>query len=161
MALGPCMNTGRARRMATLKAIAFGSMAILVLAEHAQGQQCLHRSDESAKERLRRQAAVKFVDDVNVAQARRQRETGRYASLADIQAATAPLGFVPRLVLDQFGYAIKVIDALDPCGFALFSDERAVVFEAHPTAVERQTPEAPPPSQAPGDDGARQSASDR
>jgi hypothetical protein len=62
--------------------------------------------------------------------------------------------------LDQFGYAIKVIDALDPCGFALFSDERAVVFEAHPTAVERQTPEAPP-SQAPGDDGARRSASDR
>ena len=27
----------------------------------AQGQQCLHRSDESAAERLRRQAAVKFV----------------------------------------------------------------------------------------------------
>ena len=160
MALGPCMNTHRkgAREWQDWKAIAFGSMAILVLAEHAQGQQCLHRSDESAGERLRRQAAVKFVDDVNVAQARRQRETGRYASLADIQqAATAPLGFVPRLVLDQFGYAIKVIDALDPCGFALFSDERAVVFEAHPTAVERKSPEGAPPS----DDGARPPAPDR
>jgi hypothetical protein len=126
--------------MATLKAIAFGSMVIVGLAEHAQGQQCLHRSDESAGERLRRQAAVKFVDDVNVAQARRQRETGRYAALADVhQAATAPLGFVPRLVFDQFGYAIEVIDALDPCGFALFSDERAVVFEAYPTAREPKT----------------------
>jgi hypothetical protein len=124
--------------MATLKAIAFG-IVIVGLAEHAQAQQCLHQSNESAGERLRRQAAVKFVDAVNLAQARRQRDTGRYASLADIQqAAAAPLGFVPRLVLDQFGYAIRVTDALDPCGFALFSDERAVVFEAHPTAVERK-----------------------
>lgn len=61
----------------------------------AQGQQCLHRSDESAAERLRRQAAVKFVDDVNIAQARRQRATGKYASLVDMrQGAAAPLGFV-------------------------------------------------------------------
>lgn len=147
--------------MATLKVIALASIVIGGIAEHAHGQQCLHRSDESAGERSRRQAAVKFVDDVNVVQARRQRETGRYASLADIQQAhTAPLGFVSRLVLDQFGYVIRVVDALDPCGFALFSDERGVVFEAHPTAVQRTAPEAGPPSQLPGREDERMSVAD-
>jgi hypothetical protein len=64
---------------------------------------------------------------------------GPWASLSGRSnaAAAAPLGFVPRLVLDQVGYAIRVTNALDPCRFALFSDERAVVFEADPRAVER------------------------
>jgi hypothetical protein len=147
--------------MATLKAIAFGTIAIVGLAEHAQGQQCLHRSDESAGERLRRQAAVKFIDDVNIAQARRQRETGRYALLAEVQqGAIAPLGFVPRLLMDRFGYAIKVVDALDPCGFALFSDERGVVFEAHPTAREPTTERSGHPDAGETDNVERPPAND-
>src|SRR5687767_8629032 len=123
--------------MATWKMIACVSMVIVGLTEHVQGQRCLHRADESAREYSRRQAAVKFIAEVNAAQTRRQKETGRYATLAEIQrASTAPLGFVPRLVLDQFGYVIKLVDALDPCGFVLFSDEGGVVFEAYPATVE-------------------------
>jgi hypothetical protein len=57
--------------MATLKIIVISSLVIVGLAEHApeaQGQQCRHRSDGSTVERLRRQAAVKYVAEVNAAQ---------------------------------------------------------------------------------------------
>ena len=122
--------------MATLKMIAFTITAIVALTGDARGQHCRHGDDESAGEHLRRDAAVKFIAEVNAAQTRRHGETGRYSTLAELQqASTPPLGFVPRVVVDQFGYALKVVDALDPCRFALFSDEGGVVFEAHPTMI--------------------------
>ena len=132
--------------MATLRVMALAVSMGFVLKGDAlgQGQQCLHSGDESVGERLRRQAAVDFVVELNAAQTRQQRATGRYASLGEIrQAASAPLGFVPRLVADQFGYIIKVVDALDPCGFALFSDERGVVFEAQPSTLAVSAPSLP------------------
>jgi hypothetical protein len=137
--------------MATVKVMALAvSIAFVVLTEGALGQQCLHRADESAEQRSRRQMAVNFVVELNAAQTRQQRETGRYASLAEIrQSTTAPLGFVPRLVIDQFGYMIKVTDALDSCGFTLFSDEHGVVFEAQPTTVERKPSRSGLPTENP------------
>ena len=135
--------------MATLRVMTLAASMGLVLTGDALGQQCLHREDESAGERLRRQAAVDFVVELNAAQTRQQRETGRYASLAEVRQSTnAPLGFVPRLVVDQFGYMVKVIDMFDPCGFALFSDERGVVFEAQPTTL-LTSPRPEPPSEIP------------
>jgi hypothetical protein len=137
--------------MATPKVISLLVSVVLVsLAEEALGQPCLHKEDESAGERSRRQAAVQFVIDINAAQARAQRETGRYASLSGIrQSTSAPLGFVPRIVVDQFGYIVKLTDALDACGFAIFSDERGVVFEAHPTALQPRAELSSAPSEKP------------
>jgi hypothetical protein len=127
--------------------VALTSLFVLGPTAHAQDRQCLHRADESAGDRSRRHTAVAFVAAVNAAQARHQREAGAYASLGEIKpAGNAPLGFVPRLILNPFGYAIKVVDTLDPCGFAVFSDERGVVFEAHPTAIELERGEPHSPS---------------
>jgi hypothetical protein len=148
--------------MATLRVVALAASIGFLLTAEAQGQQCLHRGEESAGERLRRQAAVDFVVELNAAQTRQQRETGRYASLAEVrQSTTAPLGFVPRLVVDQFGYMIKVTDALDPCGFALFSDERGVVFEALPTTLEPSHPRPGLPTEGPASKDDRTPLSDR
>lgn len=133
--------------MATLRVMTLAVSMGLVLTGGALGQQCLHRGDESTAERLRRQAAVDFVVELNAAQTRQQRETGRYASLAEVrQSANAPLGFVPRLVVDRFGYMVKVIDMFDPCQFALFSDERGVVYEAQTTTL-RTSPRTEQPSE--------------
>jgi hypothetical protein len=63
--------------------------------------------------------------------------------------------------VDQFGYMIKVTDALDPCGFALFSDERGVVFEALPTTLELKSPRPALPTEGPASKDDRTPLSDR
>ena len=125
-----------ARRWATGLII---SCAVVVSAAEAPGQQCLHAVGETTVERSRRETAVDFVAGVNAAQKRWHREMGEYGSLHELrQSSASPLGFVPRLVVDQFGYALRVTDTLDPCSFSLFSDELGIVFEAHPTLLERK-----------------------
>ena len=50
---------------------------------------------------------------------------------------SAPVGFIPKLLFDQWSYVVSLKDYFDACGFALFSDERGVIYEAHPRAVAR------------------------
>jgi hypothetical protein len=112
------------------------TIALVLLATDTEGQHCLHGGNESPEKRLRRRATVGFVADVNGAHSQWHRETGKYASLGELrQSYGAPFGFVPGLVVDQFGYALKVTDALDPSSFSFFSDERGIIFEAHPVTV--------------------------
>jgi len=40
------------------------------------------------------------------------------------------VGFVPRLIVNQWGYLISLKDIFDVCGFALFSDEQGVIYES-------------------------------
>jgi hypothetical protein len=72
---------------------------------------------------------------VHAAQSLSQRERGTYAPFdAARDLRDIPVGFVPRLVFDRWSYIISVKDVLDPCGFALFSDEHGLIYEAHPNA---------------------------
>lgn len=111
-----------------------GAAALLVAAS-APAQQCQGVAPESAGQRERWEAAVRFVQEVNVAQARVHTEVGEYVSLAEAtNLATVPAGFVPRLTIDQLSYAISLKDLFDPCGFALFSDHEGTIYEARPVA---------------------------
>ena len=97
-------------------------------------------SDEHA----RRQAAVEYVVAVNAAQARAQQQVGRYVSLSELGGLpSVPVGFVPRIITDQWSYAAIVKDVFDACGFALLSDERGVIYEAQPRTVRSQGSNAP------------------
>ncbi len=110
-------------------------LMLLVLARAAEAQQCLHAADESASERARREAAVAFVDRLNAAQKNAQATQGAYVALSDaVSLGDVPLGFVPRLTFDRWSYAVSLKDLFDPCGFALFSDQDGVVYEARPAA---------------------------
>lgn len=127
--------------MASTSTVATGlGVTLLLMSVPAQAQRCLHGVTESAGERSRRQAAVRFVEELNSVQVRQHQQQGRYAALSEVrETSSAPVGFVPRLIFDRFGYLLKVTDLFDPCGFALFSDEQGVVFEAYPSALSRRT----------------------
>jgi len=43
-----------------------------------------------------------------------------------------PVGFVPKLMTDQWSYVMSLTDLFDPCGAAMFLDERGVVYHGHP-----------------------------
>lgn len=99
-------------------------------------QECLHKADESADQGTRRQAAIRYLAEVNAAQTRSQQERGRYLPLNEVLGIDhTPVGFLPRLLFDHWAYLISLKDFFDPCGFTLFSDERGVIYESHPTAI--------------------------
>jgi hypothetical protein len=52
---------------------------------------------------------------------------------------SSPIGFVPRLTVDQWGYTIFLKDTLDSCGFGLASDQDGVIYEVRPVSADRLT----------------------
>jgi hypothetical protein len=111
------------------------AFAIVWLPAVASGQQCVDPIEVSFQQRARRDTAIRFMQVVNALEARSHKERGTYVSLYENGAPTAPVGFVPRLVFDRWGYLIIVKDLFDSCGFALNSDEHGVVYEARPTTL--------------------------
>jgi hypothetical protein len=86
-------------------------------------------------------AAVATAFVLASSQARSHREIGRYVPLEPSWVlSVVPVGFVPRLVLDQWGYLLSVKDLFDPCGFTLFSDEQGRIYTAHPAALDEMQP---------------------
>jgi hypothetical protein len=109
-------------------ALAFG--ASLLLSARSQ-QQCLHGPAEQAEQQNRRQAGVMFLRQVNNAESA-SRRSGRYGELSELHIATPPDGFTARVVADQTGYSVSLKDRVDPCHFAMFSDQDGVIFQANP-----------------------------
>lgn len=107
-----------------------------------QAKGCLHGADETAEERTRRQRAIGAARAVNTAQfgqpgaAKRQFLT--HAELAALPQQSNRLNFAPdaeilagwRLTLDRTGegYWFMIRDTTDPCGFAVFSNQEAVIY---------------------------------
>lgn len=124
------------RRHRTPASFYLAAVLLLAYAQAAAAQQCLHGPDESASERRRREEALQFVVRVNAAQMAALQAQGAYVALADaVPAGEVPLGFVPRLTVDRWSYAISVKDLFDPCGFAVFSDQDGRVYEGRPAAL--------------------------
>ena len=125
----------KARIMAGVGALI--TVGALVAAADFQAQRCLHGADESVDQRARRQAAIRYLRDVNAAEARLHQQRGTYGSLVEAEATgfrNVPFGFVARLTFDRWSYAIILKDVLDPCGFSFFADQDNVIYEAHPIA---------------------------
>jgi hypothetical protein len=80
----------------------------------------------------RRQAAVRFVREVNTAQARFQAQNKRYGQIADLATGAEPAGFRAQLTTDGTTYSLSVKDTVDTCHFALFSDEQGLIYTARP-----------------------------
>ena len=67
-------------------------------------------------------------------------------------SCSVPVGFVPKLLFDQWSHVLSVKDFFDPCGRALFSEERGIVYEAYPHSPASRTSGGPTkvPSQGDG-----------
>lgn len=116
--------------MPTLRTLII-TMAMLLTSAGAHGEECLPQ-DIDAASRVRRDVALAYLSAVNSAQLQQQRQRGKYAPLNELtNMPSAPVGFVPKLLIDRWSYIVTLKDYFDVCGFALFSDERGVIYEAH------------------------------
>jgi hypothetical protein len=82
----------------------------------------------------RRQRAIRVARQVNTAAAKGRDVDGKYHPLVHlIETKTIggpPVGFQMRLTTDGAEYVFWMKDTLDPCGFAIFSDENGVIYQA-------------------------------
>jgi hypothetical protein len=100
----------------------------------AQQPACLHGPSETSAQTGRRQAAVSFARQVNTTQAAARRQAQTYYALSDLHAGVPPVpdGFKAQLSTDGVSYVFSIKDTLDPCQWALFSDQEGVIYTAAP-----------------------------
>ena len=116
------------------------AVLLLVIGGPASGQnrKCLHGPDETPGNRTRREKAVELAHDINGAQqvARRLRprsDQGGYVPLEELRnVSPTPDGFRVQLQTDGTAYTFSIKDTLDPCLYAVFSDDSGDVYEATP-----------------------------
>ena len=109
---------------------------LLSLPTAAFTQTCLHGSNETAGERIRRERAITFARQVNAA----EKVPGpwidpqrRYRPLSELRnLPRVPAGFVVKLQTDGVSYTFSLKDSRDPCGFAVFSDQDGDVYASMP-----------------------------
>jgi hypothetical protein len=122
-------------------------LCALLTTSAAHAQQCLHGTDEAADQRARRLAGIRVIREVNAKQAELWKQQGKYGSINEVKSivAESPIGFVPRVTVDQWGYTIFLKDTLDSCGFGLASDQDGIIYEVRPVSTDRLTsyPETP------------------
>ena len=101
---------------------------------------CLHGAGETREERLLRQKAVELAVDINRAQGLARRfgprpGQGAYLPLDQLfNVPVPPEGFRVQLHTDGMTYLFSIKDTRDPCGYAVFSDQSADIYEAIPSA---------------------------
>jgi hypothetical protein len=111
---------------------------VLVLAGtgSAFAQTCLHGADETPANKTRREEALQVAVRINAQQAMslspnpRQRRYRPLQELSNIPAV--PTGFDLQFHTDGQTYVFSLKDRLDPCGYAIFSDQDRGVYEALP-----------------------------
>ena len=119
--------------------LAIGAAALVLLGSRAaSAQDCLHGQMESPANQARRQQAVRLARQINSAEAsfgimpRQIPSDQRYKPLDQLRVPAAPVGFQVMLHTDGRTYSFSLKDSQDPCGYALFSDQSGVIYEATP-----------------------------
>jgi hypothetical protein len=117
-----------------LKPILIGAL-LLILPAPVFAQACLHGSNETAGERMRREQAIVFARQLNAAEQAAAGLAARqgYRPLNELpNVPRIPTGFALKLQTDGTGYTFSLKDTRDPCGFAVFSDQDGDVYAATP-----------------------------
>jgi len=108
-------------------------MAILALGVAAGGRAaCLHGNDETPQQAKRRQDALRAVRYINTAENMGLEKAKRYLPLSQVPGVPVAAGFKLSLVADNKTYLLAAKDTQDACGFAYFTDETGLVYEAQP-----------------------------
>jgi hypothetical protein len=69
---------------------------------------------------------------INTAQARVSAQSKRYAPLAELPGVTIPDGFEAQVSTDGVSYTFSVKDVQDACKFAVFSDQKGIIYTGTP-----------------------------
>ncbi len=95
----------------------------------AQPRNCLHGANESESNRARRQQALRWIELVNRQQTSIRVRIGEFIRDIDVTGVDAvPTSWVSQIVASKTTYAVSVKDMTDPCRFAYFSDQGAIVY---------------------------------
>ena len=126
-------------KIGTIGVVVVMVLGFVVAATRAQdllvvAPRCLHDTDETQANRLRREDALTLARAINGAQGRAIERTGRYQVLADLGALPpAPEGFVMRIYADEDGYIFSIKDSRDACRYGIFSDQHGTLYQSSPT----------------------------
>lgn len=122
-----------ARYTLALALASFVALAAAPAPVPAPAPKCLHGSSEKADERARRMGALEFATKLNTLEAAGKMQAQSFYTLEDLPLLPKlPDGFKAKMSTDGLSYAFSVKDTIDPCGFAYFSDQDAVVYSATP-----------------------------
>ncbi len=95
---------------------------------------CLHGRSEDSAERTRRDQALTLAQAINRAENPARLIPGKppsYKALDQLpEMPPTPAGFRVQLNTDGETYSFSVKDTLDPCHFAIFSDQDRYLYEA-------------------------------
>jgi hypothetical protein len=108
------------------------SSSWLRAAQPAPGQ-CLHGSSEQSNDRVRREQALRLVEQINRAESlemnaprhRRYRPLDQLGSLPP-----TPAGFHLQFLTDGSTYSVSLKDTRDACNYAIFSDQDQSMYQA-------------------------------
>jgi hypothetical protein len=96
---------------------------------------CLHGADERPDHRTRREQALTLAQQIHRAEnsgpsvTPLQRRTFRpFEQLTNLMPT--PTGFKVQFNTDGATYAFSIKDTLDPCRYAVFSDQELAIYEA-------------------------------
>jgi hypothetical protein len=95
--------------------------------------QCLHGSSEQSNDRVRREQALRLVEQINRAEsldvsAPRHRRYRPLDQLGNIPPT--PAGFRLQFLTDGSTYSVSLKDTRDACNYAVFSDQDQVIYQA-------------------------------
>jgi hypothetical protein len=92
---------------------------------------CLHGSDESAAQKVRRDAAIQLATRINLAESTIIGPMPRrYRPLEELSVPAPPAGFDLQFHTDGRTYSFSLKDRLDPCKYVVFSDQDGMLYEA-------------------------------
>jgi hypothetical protein len=95
--------------------------------------QCLHGSSEQSNDRVRREQALRLVEQVNRAEsldvsAPRHRRYRPLDQLGNLPPTAA--GFRLQFLTDGSTYSVSLKDTRDACNYAIFSDQDQAIYQA-------------------------------
>jgi hypothetical protein len=103
----------------------------VLCAAPALAQTCLHGPGETAENTSRREQALQFAVRINLAQ-NLPGPGGRYRQPSEMGLPSMPPGFALQFHADADGYSFSLKDTLDPCRYAIFSDQERDIYEGTP-----------------------------
>lgn len=97
---------------------------------------CIHRADERAADRVRRDAAVALLKAINGGEAQSLQRSRSFRPLAELgNLPPTPDGFRLRFYVSDGGYVASLKDERDPCYFGVFSDEGGFIYDSSPLSA--------------------------
>jgi TonB family protein len=108
--------------------------AVSAPAPSSTGVSPCQTTSETTAQVVRRQAAIRFLEDVHAKQriVFLDRQGKSYAPLEQLPGLVPAPGFEVQLVANEHAYSVSLKDATDPCQPVFFSDQKRVIYMAVP-----------------------------